>query len=123
MGFSRKPFFTKTEAEVISGAFGGAAFREKVPGLAATQDAVHYHQNLMREKAVLEGLQDQYGDFRRVAGMNLGTLVACEKFHEAGCSCGQPVFGPGGHKEWFFKFLDLPGVKENHDLRHETVCR
>ena len=123
MAFKRKSFFGMKEREIISDLFASDTLREKVPGLADTQDAVAHHRGLMQEMEVLGELSKKYGEMRRVAGMNMATLVTAEEFHKAGCTCGRPVFGDGGHKEWFFAFLDLPGVKEKHDLRHETVLQ
>lgn len=47
-------------------------------------------------------------NMQSIAHINTELMILLEQLHDADCTCGNPLFGAGGDRAWFKKWLESP---------------
>lgn len=95
------PKWGPVEERVMEDCFDPAVLRDAVPDYDDTIDAARIIAEMQRETNGFTADRS----LQRVAHIDLEQMLLLEDVHDAGCSCGNKLFGAGGHKEWFLHWL------------------
>lgn len=112
------------QKRVMEDIFQPEVLRERVPRMDEIQDGAAYVRAMNEEISTLGKFTRKLGfnsdrTHHRVAKIDSSIMLMLEGLHEAGCTCGNGVFGSKGHKVWFFDWLDNYG--QEYDVRVKTV--
>lgn len=91
------------------------------PGIADVYEAADEMRLMHTQIRELNDLRAKTkdGHFHYVAKLDALTMHDLEAAHAYSCDCGRKVFGYGGHKQWFFWWLNDAG--KAHDTRGEIT--
>ena len=80
--------------------------------LDVLRDAVPRMDNILDGAALIRDLHmetqgfSQDRNFQSIAHINTELMIVLEQLHDADCTCGNPLFGYGGCKPWFHRWLN-----------------
>lgn len=118
------PMWGPVETQMMESIFEPEVLRENVPGVGDVLDGAAHLRAMHEEIGTLGRFQKAAGftndrSMQRTSKIDTNIMVMLEELHEAGCSCGKGLWGPKGHKAWYYNWLNGPG--RNHDVRGKIV--
>lgn len=116
--------FSAVEKQIMDEALDPEVLKDHIPGISDILGGAAQLRNMMEENAQLGKFQKSYGfdksrSMQRLAKIDENIQAALEELHEMGCTCRKPLFGGGGHKEWFMEWLAKHG--QAYDVRGKVV--
>jgi hypothetical protein len=125
---SHKAPWGPVEARMMEEIFAPEILRHQVPGMAEVLDGAAHLRAMHEEIGTLakyHGAGGGAGGFTHDHSMQVTSkidtniMVMLEELHEASCTCRNGLWGPSGHKSWYYAWLSGPG--RAHDVRGKII--
>lgn len=113
-----------TEARMMEDIFAPEILRRNVPGIGDVLDGAALIREMHEEIGTLGSLHKKMGftadrSMQRTSKIDTNIMVMLEELHEASCTCRKGLWGPDGHKAWYYHWLNGPG--REFDVRGKIV--
>jgi hypothetical protein len=100
---SQSKRFGPVEAELLQQISDPEYLSARVPGISDVLEGADMMRALQSEIRARSRLEDI--NAVHVAKINMAFMLMLENVHNAGCTCQEGLWGPRGHKQWFFDWL------------------
>jgi len=113
--------FSAVEKKILDEALAPKILSEHVPGMKDVVQGAAMLRDMVHETDQLGKFQKSVGfdktrSMQRIAKIDENIQAALEQLHKMSCTCSKgKIFGQGGHKEWFYEWLEKHG--QAYDVR------
>jgi hypothetical protein len=109
--------FGPVETELLQQVSDPEYLSARVPGVAEVIEGADALRDMQAEIRARTRVGELNGVM--VAKINMALMLMLENVHNAGCTCQEGLWGPRGHKQWFFDWLKQFG--EAYDLKEKVT--
>lgn len=119
-----RPRFNLMEQEIYRDVFKPEVMHDRIPRMDEVLEGAAMLRDLHEEIGTLGRFQKAAGftndrSMQRVAKIDTNMQLMLEDMHRQQCTCGNDLWGAGGHKEWFYAWLKDYG--QAHDVRGKII--
>lgn len=116
--------FSAVENQIMEDVFNSDALAEHNPEVADVREGAAQWRQLNSDIEAYGKFTKAHGfsndgSFQRIAQITVDIQAGLESLHELGCTCGRPLIGYGGHKEWLYEWLAKHG--QQYDVRGKVA--